>query len=95
MLAEYLLPFIIMVAVAVGKRWLSSDFVHNYKSRLTVAFSACKEAGCHAGRALDGHVHGYVPALVCSHLSAIRRPFGRIVSGSGVRRAWKVIEGHR
>ena len=79
MLAEYLLPFIIMVAVAVGKRWLSSDYFLDGMSRTQLALSACLEAGWLDGRARDGQLHGHVPAVVCSQLNVIRRPFGRIV----------------
>ena len=79
MLADDLLPINTLVAVAVVKGLLSSDFFMDGIARLTVALLAWLEAGCQAGRARDGQLHGYVPAVVCSQLNAIRRPFGRIV----------------
>ena len=95
MLADDSLPISMLVAVAVVKRLLSSDFFMQGMSRLTGGFSACMETGWLAGWARDGLLHGHVSALVCSRLIVIRRPFRLIVLGSGVRRAWKVIEGHR
>ena len=89
------LPITMLVAVAAVKSLLSSDFFMDGIARLTVALLAWLEAGCQAGRARDGLLHGHVSALDCSRLIVIRRPFRLIVLGSGVRREWKVIEGHR
>ena len=68
-----------LVAVADVKHLLSSADILAGMSRLTVGFLSCKEAGRQAGRARDGHVHGYVPALVSSQLVVSRGPCGQIV----------------
>ena len=78
-LAVDALPIIILEAVAMIKRWLSIDYFLYKMSRLTVGVPACKEAGRQAGRARNGHVHGYVLALVCSQLVVSRGPCGQIV----------------
>ena len=72
--ADDALPIISLVALAAVKLWLSSDYFLVGMSRLQLAFLAWLEAGWLAGRARDGHVHGYVPALVCSQLVVNRRP---------------------
>ena len=95
MLADDALPINTLVALAAVKLLLSSDFFLDDIARLTVALSACLETGWLDGRARDGQLHGHAPALDCSRLIVIRRPFGRIVFGSGVRQVWKVREGHR
>ena len=77
--ADDLLPINIAWAVAMVKHGLSSADILAELSRLTVGFSACLEAGWLDGRARDGQLHGHVPAVVCSQLNVIRRPFGRIV----------------
>ena len=94
-LADDSKPINITWAVAIVKRWLSSDYFLDGMSRTQLALSACLEAGWLDGRARDGQLHGHAPALDCSRLIVIRRPFGRIVFGSGVRQVWKVREGHR
>ena len=78
-LADHSLPISMLVAVAVVKRLLSSDFFMQGMSRLTGGFSACMETGWLAERTRDGHVHRYVPALVCSQLVVSRGPCGQIV----------------
>ena len=77
--ADNLLPINITWAVAMVNDCLSSADILAELSRLTVDVLACKEAGRQAGRARDGHVHGYVPALVSGQLNVIRGPCGRIV----------------
>ena len=89
------LPISVLMAVAITKLLLSSDFFLDDIARLTLALFAWLEAGCQAGRARDGLLHGHVCALVSGNLNVIRRPFRLIDLGSGVRRAWKVREGHR
>ena len=74
LLADDSLPINTLAAVAVVKQRLSSDYFHDEESRLTVGISVWLEAGRQAGRARDGYLHGYVPALVCSHLVVNRRP---------------------
>ena len=68
------LPINTLAALAVIKQRLSSDYFLVSMSRITVGFLACKEASRQAGRARDGYLHGYFPALVCSHLVVNRRP---------------------
>ena len=79
LLADDSLPINTLAAVAVVKQRLSSDYFHDEESRMQLALLACLEAGWLDGRARDGQLHGYVPAVVCSQLNVIRRPFGRIV----------------
>ena len=61
----------------------------------TRAVAAWWQAGCPAGRARDGVLHGHARALVCSHLIATRRPFARRGGVKCARRGQKAEEGHR
>ena len=72
--ADDWLPISALMAVAMAKLLLSSDFFHDDISRLTVGFFAWLDADRLAEQARGGHVHGYVPALVCSQLIVSRRP---------------------
>ena len=87
LLADDSLPIIILLTVAIVNGWLSIDYILIEESRPGVClYTPCWDASGPAGRARDGMLHGYVSALVCSHLAGICGPFGQIVCRSAIFR---------
>ena len=70
------LPIIILEAVAVVKRWLSSDYFSDDMVKAgNCSYGVLVGWWSSRGRARGNDwLHGYVSALVCSHLTEIRRP---------------------